>query len=289
VRDVDYTAEDASVSITVRAQTFERYDDGEHTIAAVFSINEELMVAAHTFELQLPRNQEGNQGGNQSSSQGNNLGPQPQPNQPSAPPATLAAEPSPQAAIAAAAPPVFADVRETDWFYTYVLWAFENGFMIGVGDGSFAPHAEISDAMVVTVLARIAEVDLSDFAGEEHEDIAEGLWYSETAAWAKSIGLYGDKDFEPDPPTPRGDLALMLVRFIEYLEIEYVVDDAYILFADADDMAPEENSAFQILHKLGIFKGHGDLRMDPQGSTTRAQFAALLQRVASLVGYAGES
>jgi len=53
-------------------------------------------------------------------------------------------------------------------------------------------------------------------------------------------------------------------------------------------MTPEENEAFQILYGLGIFKGVGDNRMDPQGLTTRAQLAALLNRVHEFIGPLGE-
>ncbi len=38
-------------------------------------------------------------------------------------------------------------------------------------------------------------------------------------------------------------------------------------------------AAFQTLYRKGIFKGAGDLRMDPKGATTRAQFVALVHRI----------
>lgn len=53
-------------------------------------------------------------------------------------------------------------------------------------------------------------------------------------------------------------------------------------FADADLMTQAQNDAFQVLYSKGVFKGVGDLRMDPVGSTSRCEFAALVHRLDGL-------
>ena len=243
-RSIDYYAEDGSVKITIRAQTFERYGEGDHTIAAVFSINGEEKVAAQKVivatDIDLGPDILG----------GFNL---------------------------------FSDVNLGDWFYKYIKWAYENGYMVGVGNSRFAPHTLTSEAMITAVLARLAKADLSQITVDESGDIDPGRWFSLTASWAKTNGLLGDRDFSPDSPITRGELAIVLVKFLDYLEIDYDLPATTIEFADAELMSAEENEAFQILYTLGIFEGVGGNRMVPQGSTNRAQLAALLFRLNDLV------
>ena len=242
-RNIDYYAEDGSVKITIRAQTFERYGEGEHTIAAVFSINEELKVAAQKVTVELL-----------------------------------------DADVALIGFNLFSDVNMSHWFYNYVKWAYESKYMVGVGNGKFAPKTATSEAMVTAVLARLGRVDLSQYTVDSAGGIDSGRWFSLTATWAKTSGLLGDRAFSPNSAITRGELAVILVRFLDYLEIDYSTPATIVEFADADEMTAEENDAFQILCNLGIFEGVGGNRMVPQGQTSRAQLAALLLRLNDLVG-----
>ena len=49
----------------------------------------------------------------------------------------------------------FADVESADWYADAVRYVYENGLMVGVSDGEFAPGDEMSRAMLVTVLWRL--------------------------------------------------------------------------------------------------------------------------------------
>jgi len=248
-RGIDYYAEDGSVKITIRAQTFERHGEGEHTIAAVFSINGEEKIAAQKVTVATDIE----------------LGPD------------VLGEFN-----------LFNDVNEGDWFYKYIIWAYNNGYMVGVGGGRFAPHTATSEGMITAVLARLAKADLSQITVDENGGIDPGRWFSLTATWARINGLHGDRDFSPDNPITRGELAIVLVKFLYYLEIDYDLPATTIEFADAELMSAEENGAFQILYNLGIFEGVGGNRMVPQGLTNRAQLAALLFRLNDLVNEPSE-
>lgn len=173
----------------------------------------------------------------------------------------------------------FNDVNGDNWFYTDVEWANKQKLMLGDGNDLFKPHVQISDAMVVTVLARLAGIDLNTYANANDQNVLVGQWYDKEAAWAKANGLIADDAFSPNPPTPRGELAVMLVRYIDLLGIKYNVPAEDIKFADADEMTAEENQAFQILYSIGIFQGEGGMAMNSKGATNRAELAALLHRM----------
>ena len=50
---------------------------------------------------------------------------------------------------------LFTDVREADWFYDDVVYAYENGLFSGTSDTTFSPNASMTRAMLVTVLYRL--------------------------------------------------------------------------------------------------------------------------------------
>ena len=77
----------------------------------------------------------------------------------------------------------------------------------------------------------------------------------------------------------------MLVKLFDEIKVEYVKPDTdeKAVFSDAAQMTAAEKDAFQTLHYAGIFRGNGKNDMQPDASTTRAQFAALIQRVSEYI------
>ena len=75
----------------------------------------------------------------------------------------------------------------------------------------------------------------------------------------------------------------MLVKYLESLGVNVSVPEAPVMFADADQMSPEANDAFQVLRHYGIFRGFGNNVMGPNETTSRAQFAALIHRMFVLI------
>ena len=153
--------------------------------------------------------------------------------------------------------------------------------MNGVGNARFAPNGKINTGMIVTLLARMAKADLSQYAyAAAVGDIPTGKWYSSAALWARDAGLIPAEGFDPSAAMTRGQLAVMLVKYFDYMKIPYTAPTEPTVFADAGDMTIEENAAFQILYSLGIFKGVGGSSMNVGGSTSRAEMSALSHRIA---------
>ena len=93
----------------------------------------------------------------------------------------------------------FEDVSESDWFYTPVLWAVENGITSGVDATHFGPNTTCNRAAVVTFLYAMAgrpEVT----AKSEFADVADSDWFAKPVIWAKETGVTGGinaTDFGP--------------------------------------------------------------------------------------------
>lgn len=175
---------------------------------------------------------------------------------------------------------LFTDVKSGDWFFDSVLWAYKDGCMNGVGGGRFAPQGHINQAMVATVLARMSGVNLTSFSGLSYDGIAPGQYYSNAAIWATQAGILPDRtDFSNAETITRGNTAIMLLKYLRGIGVKAEMPAAPAKFSDEDMMTDDEYEAFQILCALGIFNGVGSGRMNPDGVTSRAQLAALLQRL----------
>ncbi|MBQ7099280.1 MAG: S8 family serine peptidase [Oscillospiraceae bacterium] len=77
----------------------------------------------------------------------------------------------------------FKDVKESDYFYKAVLWAYEKGITAGVDSTHFGPTVKCSRAQVVTFLwssqGKPASSVKVDFA-----DVQPGAYYYNAVAWA---------------------------------------------------------------------------------------------------------
>ena len=255
----DYESSEGSTKITNYRKTFERYGNGKHTIAAEFRNSDNTMTkSTQNYEANVKIKV----------NQGSSSAPIASPNKPTTP-----ATPSQSTGR-------FVDVNKPDWFYDNVMWAAEQGYMVGVSANRFAPKQNTTQAMVVTVLARIAKVDLTAYAGG-----AQANWYTSAANWAQSLGMIDLDTFEPNAPIRRGDLAVMLLKYFDGIKVSYGVpkQQERVNFFDAAEMTAEEELAFQCCYKEKIFLGNGKNDMQPNGFTTRAQLAALIERIAGHV------
>ena len=176
----------------------------------------------------------------------------------------------------------FTDVDADAWYRDDVQYVYDAGLMTGTTADRFAPNGSMTRAMLVTVLWRQAGSPVVNYA-MDFSDVAEGAWYAEAVRWAAAegvVGGYGDGRFGPDDPITREQLATILFRHL-------VGDGAAELadwlrpYADADQIGAYAVPAMQWAVGHGVLKGDGD-RLDPQGTATRAQVAAVLHRALEL-------
>lgn len=299
-----YNAVSGSTVITVWGETIGDNDDGSgktHTIAAEFreggsERNGELKETSQNFVISLsasnpsdpsypPNPSPSNSGTTQpgSGSSGSNTQKPSTSDSSNTPDNTTDTDLGSSTTPEAPAIP-FIDVLSANWFYDDVKWAYDAGLVVGVTTTTFVPEEPISQATVVTLLARMAKVDLTQFDGITSQDIEPGQWYTNAAIWAKQSGLLPDySTFMGTGPFSRSQMAVMLVKYLRSLGFDTGAPEDSFVFADADLMSADENNAFQVLYRYGIFKGVGNMYMDPAGVTTRAQFAALIHRISVFV------
>ena len=175
----------------------------------------------------------------------------------------------------------FRDVKATDWYYSAVSYAYENGMMGGTGGDAFSPDAATTRGMIVTILHRLEGTPAAE--GTAFSDVAAGAYYANAVAWASENGIvggYGNGKFGPDDPITREQLAAILYRYAQYAGRDVSVgEDTNILsYTDFSDLSEWAIPAMQWACGAGLITGLGGGVLNPKGNATRAQAAAILMR-----------
>ena len=109
----------------------------------------------------------------------------------------------------------FVDVKESDYFYKAVLWAYEKGITTGIDATHFAPTGECNRAQVVTFLWRAMEKPASGSAENPFPDVIVTEWYGPAVLWAVENGItngMGDGTFGVLSTCNRAQVVTFLYR-----------------------------------------------------------------------------
>ena len=175
----------------------------------------------------------------------------------------------------------FADVPANAWYEEAVDYVQENGWMKGVSANSFAPNAEVTRAMFVTVLARYAEANVNDEQTTQFDDVPSGTWYTGAVAWAAEKGIVNGVSanaFAPNRAISRQELCTMLARFINKQGYELNEGEAKS-FTDAASIAGFAKDAVVYCARTGLVAGYTDGSFRPTATASRAQTATILMRL----------
>ena len=173
----------------------------------------------------------------------------------------------------------FTDVRTNNWFAGAVEYVVNNGLFSGVSDTSFAPNEPVTRGMLVTVLWRAAgepSASASAFA-----DVPADAWYAKAVAWANVNGIvqgYDASTFAPDDRITREQLAAIFQRYAGFKGMETSGRGDLSQFGDTGALSNWAQEGVSWAVGAGLISGKGDGVLDPQGATTRAEAAVILQR-----------
>ena len=174
----------------------------------------------------------------------------------------------------------FTDVSEKDWFYGDVMFVYENGLMLGTSKTLFSPHGTATRGMMATILWRM-EGSPAPKGKNSFTDVEAGRWYADAITWTAENGIfagYGKDKFGPDDPITREQLAAIFYRYADYKGYDLTVKGNLDKFKDSDKITDYAKTAMQWAVGSGLVKGKSGNLLDPQGTATRAEIAAMLHR-----------
>ena len=174
----------------------------------------------------------------------------------------------------------FTDVSEKDWFYNDAMFVYKNGLMLGTSKTLLSPHGTVTRGMMATILWRM-EGSLAPKGENSFTDVEAGMWYTDAITWAAENGIfagYSMDKFGPDDPITREQLTAIFYRYADYKGYKLTVTGNLDKFEDADKITDYAKMVMQWAVGNGLIKGKAETLLDPQGTATRAEIAAMLHR-----------
>ena len=191
---------------------------------------------------------------------------------------TLTAAEAAYAALTAKLP--FEDVREGDWFYQDVLYAYQNHLFYGVSDTRFGPNESMTRAMLVAVLYRMAGSPAVT-GTPAFTDVAPNAYYASAVIWANANDVatgYGNGVFGVNDRITREQMASMLQRYARLQGVDVGARANLASFTDEAAVSAWARDAMSWAVAQGLIYGRTATTLVPAGTATRAEVAAILAR-----------
>lgn len=176
----------------------------------------------------------------------------------------------------------FADVQEENWFYDDVLFAYEQGLLRGMSENMFAPQTASTRAQIAAIFYRMEGSPAVEGVGS-FADVTQGAWFYDAVTWAEKSGIlsgYGNGSFGANDPVTREQLAAIFYRYAQFKGLDTENAGDLDAFADKNAASAWAQTALSWAVERGLVSGKGDSRLDPKGTATRAELAAMLHRFA---------
>ncbi len=152
--------------------------------------------------------------------------------------------------------------------------------MSGMTENTFAPSATATRAQLATILHRLSG-SLVVTTQNTFIDVVADSWYAGAINWAISTGVFNgfeDNTFRPAQDITREQLAVVIYNYAVYQGFGSLATGNLKAFNDESEVSAWAYNAMQWAVGNGIIGGKNDNILDPKGSATRAEIAAIITR-----------
>ena len=176
----------------------------------------------------------------------------------------------------------FTDVPAGAWYYGAAAYAYNNGLFAGETATTFAPNQTMNRAMLVTVLWSLAGKPAPKGVNT-FSDVPNGEWYTNAVTWAAENSVVtgvGSGRFDPNGAVTREQAAVILYKYAQSKGYDVSARADLTAFPDAGSVPDWAQDALAWANATGLIQGtvYGSKTiLDPQGSASRAQVAAILR------------
>ncbi|WP_053984347.1 S-layer homology domain-containing protein [Niameybacter massiliensis] len=178
----------------------------------------------------------------------------------------------------------FNDVDE-HWASDSIKRMAQKGLITGYIDGSFKPNGTTTRSEFATLIAKAFELKATT-PTHPFQDVKSNVWYTDgiLALYERGIitGLTQDT-FGGDTSITNEQMATILYRTLESLDIELPFVRSYIPFKDSEIISPYALDAVKVMYESGLVNGLSDHSFAPKTLATRAQVATILDRILLLI------
>lgn len=148
-------------------------------------------------------------------------------------------------------------------------------YILGYPDKQFKPNRSMTRAELAAIVARLTENKTVDYP-LPYTDIREGYWATNYIRIATKHGFFqGGQDgkFRPDDSVTRGELAIVMARFLK-LEAAAPVDRHF-----TDTSGHWAGDVIEALYTGKFLKGYTDGSFKPSNTITRVEAVTMINRM----------
>lgn len=179
----------------------------------------------------------------------------------------------------------YVDLEKQAWFYDCAMMMVQRNLFAGVAESEFAPHAQMTRGMFVTVLHKLKgkpdinhEINFSDVSKED--------WFSDAVCWAVTNHIasgMSQLEFKADDNITREQVAVMLYKYAQCEKIELNNSDKIAEYSDLNDVSIWAREAMSWAVSNGIINGRSDGVLDPSGLATRSEVSSMMKQFLELI------
>lgn len=179
----------------------------------------------------------------------------------------------------------FTDLDANEWYHAATDFVLRNGYMLGASETAFEPDTALTRGQLVAILFRVSGSP-DTASANPFKDVAENSYYRNAIVWAYengiALGVSADR-FAPDEAVTREQMVTFFARYAA--KNGAAVSDGADLSAyqDGAKVSAYAAEAMAWAVKHGIVNGVSSDLLDPQGTATRVQAAAIVQRLCALL------
>ncbi len=178
----------------------------------------------------------------------------------------------------------FDDIKK-HWAKDSIDYVVGRGLFTGSTKNTFSPNEKMTRGMLVTVLGRLAGVNVKNYEKNSFSDVKKDSFYHPYIEWAYSKGVIygiGDGKFSPDRSITREEMAVIFERYAKATGYNIPVTREASIYEDKENIGTEYRAAVKAMQQAGIMTGIGGNKFNPKGNATRAEVSAMLSRYIKL-------
>ncbi len=173
------------------------------------------------------------------------------------------------------------DIYKTPWAYQAVAKLHEKNILNEDVSMLYQPQTNVTRGDYAMFLVRA--LGLTAEATENFADVKPYAEYADALAIGKALGIFngrGENMYDPEKPATRAELMALTARALRLVG-KAAEGDAASLDAFSDKALIPEWAAGDVaaMVSMGIVKGNADGTVNPNGNTTRAEAAVIVDRV----------
>lgn len=176
----------------------------------------------------------------------------------------------------------YTDIVGNEWFRSAVEFVTEADVMDGLTEDRFGAHENLTRGQLVTSFWQMEGEPETEYT-DRFPDVPEGESYTQAVLWAAQNGIVGgytsNGHFGPDDNITREQLATIIHAYAEYKGCITSGRTDLSGYQDAEYVSDFAAESMSWIVAAELIQGKSDnTLLDPQGVTSRAECAVILQR-----------